>query len=153
MKQLIKITLIWLVIFFAVPPILVALYFKSLEEEIVLHQPEEEIVQIDLVYAPDYQFDVLYTLKTEEYTDFLNELMDLKLHKNTQPLEGYGVLVVQLTYSDGARELLGARSVSYCTDDGVKNNGWYYLSSKELYVLFSEYIDLSHLPYLERARE
>lgn len=152
MKDVIKMTLVWMILFFAVPPMTLALYFKSLEEEIVLHQSEEEIIQIDLVYAPNDQFDILYTLKREEYADFLNELTDLKLQKSTQPWETYGVLVVQLGYSDGSREILGATAVAYCTDDSEEMNGWYSLDISEMYSLFSGYVDLSHLPYLERAR-
>lgn len=115
-------------------------------QKIALHQPESEIVQINLVYSPFNEYEVIYTLEGEEIAPFLDALLDTKLHKNLSPHNIGGGLIAQIVYSDGSVELLGSWSVGYCSNGELEHDGWYYVYEKELYELFSDYVDLSRLP-------
>lgn len=114
--------------------------------DIALHQQQAEIVQINLVYSPFGENEVLYTLTGEEIQTFLDKLLELKLHKNSGPQDIGGTLFVQIIYSDASEELLGTASVGYTSNGTLEHDGWYYLAHDDLFALFSEYIDLSSLP-------
>lgn len=117
-------------------------------QSIVLHQPESEIIRIDLVYSPFGEEEILYTLTGEEIPGFLDELLELKLHKNASPQNIGGGLIVRIVYSEGSAELLGTASVGYMDGGALEHDGWYYLDGEDICDLFSEYVDFSQLPYL-----
>lgn len=116
---------------------------NSRKKQLTLMQPDVEIKQIDLGYSPWRENKIIYTLKPGEFDEFLNELRSIKLRKNTSPKGEYGTLYVQITYSDGAVEILGSLSCFYFTEDTKQHDGWYYLLEDDLYSLFSKYVNLS----------
>ena len=118
------------------------------KQEIALHQLESEIIQIDLVYSPFGENEILHTITGEDISDFLDGLLELKLYKNSSPQNIGGGLIVQVVYSDGSVELLGTSSVGYISDGVVEHDGWYYLDGEDIGDLFSKYVDISQLPYL-----
>lgn len=120
------------------------------KQNITLHQPKSEIVQIDLVYSPFGEKKILFTLTDDEITSFLDRLLALKLRKNSSPQNMGGGLFAQIIYSDASVELLGSASVAYLPHGGLmEHDGWYYLLYDDLFALFSEYIDFSNLGILE----
>ena len=125
---------------------LLFLFRFSSQEKISLRQPDSEINQIDLGYSPWRENKIIYTLEPAEFDGFLNELHAIRLRKNTSPKGEYGTLYVQITYSDGAVEILGSLSCFYFTEDTKQHDGWYYLLEDELYSLFSKYVNLSSYP-------
>lgn len=106
-------------------------------------QPDPAIKQIDLGYSPRRENKIIYTLEPDEIDEFLNELRSIKLRKNTSPKGEYGTLYVQITYSDGAVEILGSLSCFYFKENTKQHDGWYYLLEDELYSLFSKYVRIS----------
>ena len=122
---------------------LLFLFRFSSQEKISLRQPDSEINQIDLGYSPWRENKIIYTLEPDEFDGFLNELCSINLRKNTSPKGEYGTLYVQITYSDGAVEILGSLSCFYFTEDTKQHDGWYYLLEDDLYSLFSKYVNLS----------
>lgn len=122
---------------------LLFLFRFSSQEKISLRQPDSEINQIDLGYSPWRENKIIYTLEPDEFDGFLNELRSINLRKNTSPKGEYGTLYVQITYSDGAVEILGSLSCFYFTEDTKQHDGWYYLLEDDLYSLFSKYVNLS----------
>lgn len=111
-------------------------------QDIVLHQPESEIVQIDLVYSPFGENQILYTIMGEDISGFLDNLQELRLYKHTSPQNIGGSFFVQIIYADDSTELLGTASVGYISNGVLEHDGWYYLSYDDLFTLFSEYTDL-----------
>lgn len=116
---------------------------NSRKKQLTLMQPDTEIMQIDLGYSPWRENKIIYTLEPAEYDGFLNELHSIRPRKNMSPKGEYGTLYVQITYSDGAVEILGSLSCFYFTEDTKLHDGWYYLLEDELYSLFSKYVNLS----------
>lgn len=148
------------VVIFLIVFVIILFFLNGLEKEIELHQPMEEITQIDLLYSPWNEFKVIYTLDEEEIPDFLDAFLKLRLHKGTSPEGIYGTLIVQLTYSDGAQELFGTGTIYYYPDGRIKDahsehvhGGWYSLYTEDLYNLFCNYKDLSGWQYLEKYSE
>jgi hypothetical protein len=119
---------------------------SSCAQKLSLRQPRSEIVQINLVYSPFNEYEVIYMLEEDEIVPFLDVLLDTKLHKNLSPHNVGGGLIVQIVYSDGSVELLGSWSVGYWSNGKLEHDGWYYVYEKELYELFSNYVDLTRLP-------
>ena len=120
-------------------------HFSS-HEKLSLRQPDNEIKQIDLGYSPWRENKIIYTLKPDEFDGFINELHSIRPRKNTSPKGEYGTLYVQITYSDGAVEILGSLSCFYFKGDTKLHDGWYYLLEDDLYSLFYKYINLSSYP-------
>lgn len=118
----------------------------SNHEKLSLRQSNSEIKQIDLGYSPWRENKIIYTLEPAEFDGFLNELHAIRLRKNTSPKGEYGTLYVQITYSDGAVEILGSLSCFYFKEDTKQHDGWYYLLEDDLYTLFAQYINLSSYP-------
>lgn len=116
-------------------------------KEIALHRPAEEISQIEFGYSPWDEDLIIYKLDEEEHEAFLVSLLDLKLFKRSSPSGHHGALYVQITYSDGSVEILGSSSLRYTSGETEDHDGWYYLMEEDLYELFSQYTDLSALPY------
>lgn len=117
-------------------------------KKISLHQPEEEIAKIELGYSPWYEDRILYTLDKEEYDVFLESLTKIRWFKSTSPQGDIGSLHVQITYSDDSVEMIGVYSSCYKSAGIHDHGGWYYIPEEDLYELFSNYCDLSALPYL-----
>lgn len=128
--------------------ILLALLTTGCEHRINLHQPLEEINHVELVYSPFGENQVLYTLESDEIESFFDSFLQIKLHKHLSPQDVGGSLIVRIVYSDDSVELLGTSSICYETGEELIHDGWYYLSHNDLYSLFSQYIDLSILPYI-----
>ena len=112
------------------------------KQEIVLHQPKSEIVQIDLVYSPFGEHKTLLTLAEEDYSVFLDGLMELKLHKHTSPSNIGGALYVRILYADESEEILGTWSVGYISNGILEHDGWYYIPNDDLHALFSKFTDI-----------
>ena len=118
--------------------------FTGCTQNLTLHQSQSDIVQIDLVYSPFGENEVLYTLGDDEISTFLDKLMALKLHKASSPQDIGGTLSIQIIYANTSVEILGTASVGYLPQNGpMEHDGWYYLMYDDLYALFSEYIDFS----------
>ena len=115
-------------------------------QPIALHQPESEILQIDLVYSPFGEQEVLYTLAEEEMGPFLDALFELNVYKSWSPQNIGGTFTVCITYKDGSAEILGNASIGYLSNGTLEHDGWYSLSSDDLRSLFTEYADLSLYP-------
>ena len=118
-------------------------------KKISLHQPEKEICQIDFGYSPWDENLIIHSLNETEFETFLKSMLDLRCYKRSSPSGHRGSLYVQITYYDGAVEILGSGSLRYISSELEEHDGWYYLMEKDLYKLFFEYTDLSGLPYLE----
>lgn len=116
------------------------------KKQLTLMQPDSEIKQIELGFSPWRENKIIYTLEPDEFDGFLNELHSIKVRKNMSPKGEYGPLYVQITYTDGAVEILGSLSCFYFTEDTKQHDGWYYLLEDELYSLFSKYVNLSSYP-------
>ena len=127
--------------------LLMSLYlFTGCSEKVTLRQSAEEIVQIELIYSPFNQFDVLYTLSDEEIKECAEEILNLDLHRNSSPSGNGGTYIVKIVYSDGAIESLGSWSISYVSDGNTEHDGWYYISKDDLLQLFTRYIDPDQIP-------
>lgn len=113
---------------------------NSRKNQLTLMQPDAEIQQIDLGYSPWRENQIIYTLDHDEFDGFLKELRSIKVRKNLNPKGEYGSLYVQITYADGAVEVLGSLSCFYFKGDTKQHDGWYYLLEDELYSLFSKYV-------------
>ena len=136
-----RIIILFLLLFFLIA-------ITGCTQSITLHQPESEIIQIDLVYSPFGENEILHTITGEDISGFLDDLLELKLYKNSSPQNIGGGLIVQVVYSEGSVELLGTSSVGYISDGVMEHDGWYYLDGEDIGDLFSEYVDISQLPYL-----
>lgn len=121
-------------------------FFTGCSEKVTLHQSAEEIVQIDLIYSPFNQFDVLYSLSDEEIKECAEVIQNLDLHRNRSPSGNGGTYIVKIVYSDGAIESLGSWSISYVSDGNTEHDGWYYVSKDDLLQLFTRYIDPDQIP-------
>ena len=116
-------------------------------KDISLHQPMEEISLIEFGYSPWDENQIIYELSETEQEAFLGSLLSLKCHKRSSPSGHHGALYIQITYDDGSVEILGSSSLRYISGEHEEHDGWYYLMEEDLYTLFSEYTDLSALPY------
>ena len=116
--------------------LLLAIISTGCTQTIDLHQPQSEIVQIDLVSSPFGEEEILHTITGEEILPFLDRLLELKLHKNTSPRNIGGGLYVQIIYADGSIEILGTASVGYISNGVLEHDGWYYLDKDDLGKLF-----------------
>ena len=118
-------------------------------KNISIHQPAEEISQIEFGYSPRGENLIIYELDETEHMLFLDSLLALKRFKRSSPSGHHGSLYVQITYNDGSVEILGSSSLRYMSGELEEHDGWYYLMEDDLIKLFSKYTDLSKLPYWE----
>ena len=118
-------------------------------KNISIHQPIEEICQIEFGYSPWDENLVIYKLDATEHDMFIASLLELKCFKRSSPSGHHGSLYVQITYYDGSVEILGSSSLRYMSGKQEEHDGWYYLMEEDLYELFSQYTDLSKFPYWE----
>ena len=114
-------------------------------ETVTLHQSVEEVVQIDFLYKPSHQAEVVYTLTDEEFPGCIDTILELPIHKSWQPNDIGGTYIIQITYSNGDVEILGSLSVGYYSGGTLDHDGWYYVSEDDLYELFSRYLDAEGL--------
>jgi hypothetical protein len=114
-----------------------------------LHQDAGNVVRIDLLYSPFGEQALLHSLEGDALPDFLTALGELSLRKNGSPQDIGGSLIIHIIYADGSIDLLGDSSVGYCTGGIWEHDGWYCVDSDDMYAFFSEYTDLSDLPYTE----
>ena len=120
--------------------------FGGCSTDVMLHQPVEEIVQIDFLFSPFSQSEIFYTLTTDELSSCIEDILQLKLHKSRSPSDSGGTYIVKITYSNGAVETLGSWSVSYTYGGEIEHDGWHYVSKNDLYELFTQYIDPALIP-------
>jgi len=91
-------------------------------------QPESNIAKIEIInvirwfeYTPgsDYNFEVICEIAEENYGTFLKGLRNVPCYSYYgSPYNGFMEDTIQITYSDGAFELVGEKSVYYETADG-----------------------------------
>lgn len=115
-------------------------------KKVSLHQRVDNIDQIEFIYSPYFQFEVLYTLSDDEISECVDEIRKLNLRRSSSPSDNGGTYIVKITYTDGSFDSLGSWSVSYTSGDIIEHDGWYYISKNDLYNLFSRYIDPAQIP-------
>jgi len=91
-------------------------------------QPESNIAQIEIVninrwfeYTPgsDYDFEVVCEITEENYSAFLEGLRNVPCCSYYgSPYNGFMEDTIRITFSDGAFELVGEKSVYYETSEG-----------------------------------
>jgi len=117
----------------------------SVPKELSLHQPVEEINQVELINNSAGDLKVLRSLSEYEIPYFIDSILELKCHKSFQPSGEYGAYVVRIVYKNGDTEYLGSSALAYESDES-EYDGWYSLSHDDLYVLFAKYVNRALLP-------
>lgn len=122
-----------------------------------IHQSSENIVKIDIVDGRNepamydsetYQDYVIYSLKPEEFTPFIDGLKTIEFYAPLwEPDRALGFFVIWIYYADGNADVIGTICTRYFDPDmnyldyGVDNP-----DEETLYALVEQYVDPELLP-------
>lgn len=122
-----------------------------------IHQSSENVVKIDIVDGRNepelydsetYQNHVIYSLKPEDFTPFIDGLKAIEFYSPLwEPDRALGYFVVWIYYADGNADVIGTIGTRYYDpemnylDYGVDNP-----DDETLYALVSQYVDPELLP-------
>ena len=130
-------------------PIMILLTCCQKKASFALVQSEATVDRIEIIwvynwfdYDPDDTdtFEICYTISKEQHSTFLEDLYDVPCYKyRNDPIQGFGQNTIRVTYSDGAFEMIGARSVYYETADGEWKYPTYYFDAEAFEDLIAAY--------------
>ena len=99
----------------------------------VFWNPDDQIASIEILRKTadtasiDDPTEVIFTVSTEEYTDFLSKLKTVPgEHQAADPLTGLGPYIIRITYKDGEIVLIGYANTVYEQPDGKRR--YYYFT-------------------------
>lgn len=131
---------------FCIVFLLMMLPLSGCTETVTLHQSSDNVAKIEFLFSPFYQFQVFHTVPENSVMDCMEDIAQLKIHRNGSPADVGGTYIIKITYADGSEESLGTWSVSYVSGGVTDHDGWYCVSAEDLYDLFSKYMEPAQIP-------
>ena len=151
MKTFLRCLIAMLIVFLLILMLTVGRFVFLLNEEYgpPLHQPQEEIKEIQLLDTHDYKEIVLYQLCSSEITQFMIHFQRISFYRILNDPPGwYGPIAVKITYSDGGIDIIGTEDNTHYNGDGSYYTTGYFSVEDEmaLFNLFAQYVSADLLP-------
>lgn len=98
---------------------------KTENESYLFANSLEDVVSIELLHnrnengigTDEANIYLIYSLKEDEFSGFMEELYSLESDRNAPPSWGYGDYIAKVSYSNGDVEMFGSLHIEYIPGD------------------------------------